>query len=172
MNETPSSRLKKAMDRKGISAAELSRRTGVKEVTVRAAANGTQGVTKAKAEIYAPHLDVDPEWIMFGRGKGPGAQPGKPKLTQVYGLPEAIPATERAHLIRFINALAARDPAAVDFIQADMEAVAEAESLGIQGPLSASERGGLISSKASLREQVATHQPGAAKKPISAVKKR
>src|SRR3546814_19432873 len=55
-------------------------------------------------------------------------------------LPDAIPATERAHLKMIIDALARRDPETVAFIAADMEVMAEASLRNHK--LTAFERGG------------------------------
>lgn len=51
-------------------AAELARLADVKDVTVRAAVNGTRGLSKANAERFARVLGVDAGWLLFGKGKG------------------------------------------------------------------------------------------------------
>jgi len=158
MTETPSTRLKMAMDRAGVSAAELGRRTGIQAGTIRAAANGYADVRPAKATKYARHLGIDAEWILYGRGKGPDgkiaamAEPAPAGAVALKQL-ERIPATERAHVLGFIEALAKRVPEVVTFIQADIEAAAEERLMKVK--FAASERAGMIMTIAKRAEVAA-----------------
>ncbi len=64
---TPLTRLRLAMQRRAIrSGAELARRCGQKDVTVRAHLNGTRAISRKAAEIYCRTLHVEPAWLLFG----------------------------------------------------------------------------------------------------------
>lgn len=68
-DDSPADRLKAAMETKGLkSAAELARRVGFKEVTVRSHLNSYAGITTKRAPIYARALGVTPEWLLYGKG--------------------------------------------------------------------------------------------------------
>lgn len=68
MSDSTGSRLRKAMKDKGFaSGADLARRMGVKEVTVRAHLNDTAGLTAKRAASYGRVLGVTPEWLLYGK---------------------------------------------------------------------------------------------------------
>lgn len=68
MESTPGTRLKEAMMKKGFAtAADLARRMGYKEVTVRAHINGNSGLQAKKAAAYSKVLGVSPEWLLYGK---------------------------------------------------------------------------------------------------------
>lgn len=67
MSDQPCDRLRKAMLEKGFqTGADLARRMGIKEVTVRAHLNGYSGITTTRAAAYAKVLSVTPEWLLYG----------------------------------------------------------------------------------------------------------
>lgn len=69
MTDSPSDRLRKALDASPFDgAAELARRLGWSEVTVRAHVNGTRGFPAQKAAGYARALNTTPEWLLYGKG--------------------------------------------------------------------------------------------------------
>ena len=69
-----SHRLRQAMHLRGIgSAAELARLTNQNEVTVRSHVNGTRDVSKRAAEAHSRALNIDPAWLLYGRGPAPDA---------------------------------------------------------------------------------------------------
>lgn len=157
MTDTPSARLKLAMEKAGVSAAELARRTGYQAGTIRAAANGYADVRPAKAEKYARHLGVEPQWILYGKGKGPAGVVAPPvKATAASALVrnlDKLPATERAHIIAMVDGLVRRVPEVVAFVQADIEAAAEEKLLEIQ--MSAADRAYMIMTIAKRAEVAA-----------------
>lgn len=74
-NETPSTpaeRLKLAMKLRGLATGtQLAELTGFPATTVRSHLNGFREIKRDKLADYAAKLRVDPEWLAFGRGKGP-----------------------------------------------------------------------------------------------------
>ena len=79
---TPADRLKLAMAQMRVrSGAELARRSGQNDVTVRAHLNGTRAISRKSAEVYASALDLLPSWLLFGVGEAPEgltSQAGRP----------------------------------------------------------------------------------------------
>lgn len=68
-----SHRLRHAMRVRSVgSGAELARLTGQNDVTVRSHVNGTRDVSKRAAEAYSRALNIDPAWLLYGHGSGPG----------------------------------------------------------------------------------------------------
>jgi len=68
MTETSSDRLRRAIKSSGFSgAADLARRLGWSETTVRAHANGQRGIPAKRAKNYARVLGVTPEWLLYGQ---------------------------------------------------------------------------------------------------------
>ena len=71
-DQTPADRLKLAMARMRVkSGAELARRSGQNDVTVRAHLNGTRSISRKSAEAYASTLNLLPSRLLFGVGAPP-----------------------------------------------------------------------------------------------------
>lgn len=49
------------------SGADLARRMGIKEATVRSHLNDTAGLRASRAKEYARVLGVTPEWLLYGK---------------------------------------------------------------------------------------------------------
>jgi phage repressor protein C with HTH and peptisase S24 domain len=66
---TPIDRLRQAMrQRQVLSGAELARRSGQNDVTVRSHLNGTRAISRKAAEAYCKALRIDPAWLLYGTG--------------------------------------------------------------------------------------------------------
>lgn len=57
-------RLKKAMDRSGMKAIDLVKRTGISEATISQYRSGYSKPKKDRLELLADVLDVNPAWLM------------------------------------------------------------------------------------------------------------
>lgn len=68
--EGPGDRLRSARKAAGLSAIALAAKVGLSVGAVRNQENGTNGIPATLAPEYAKHLDVTPEWILYGRGDG------------------------------------------------------------------------------------------------------
>jgi len=76
---SPAERLKLAMQRNAVrSGAELARRSGQNDVTVRSHLNGTRAISRKAAEAYSRALDLEPSWLLFGVGPEPVPAPSQP----------------------------------------------------------------------------------------------
>ena len=74
--DSPSNRLKKAREVAGFeSAPAAARALGVNVTTYAHHENGTRGFKKDSAQQYARRFKVSAEWLLFGRGTGPGDVP-------------------------------------------------------------------------------------------------
>lgn len=142
----------------------------VKQTTISSAINGapSASMTVESAMLICEATGADLVWLAAGIGSPPDEAQSAPRPLPGSGisLPESIPVAQRAHLVDLISALARRDPLAIEFIEADMDAIAEGKVLGIA--MDAHVRGGLISSYHQRRGGKAKAEP--ARPPLSAVK--
>jgi len=70
MMETPGDRLKEAIRKRGFeTVAAFADRHHLNKMTVRAHANGQNGLSAKKAEAYADALGVSPEWLLYGKSE-------------------------------------------------------------------------------------------------------
>jgi transcriptional regulator with XRE-family HTH domain len=67
---TPAERLVSARERAGFeSAREGAERSGVRYYTYVQHENGTRGISRDKAAVYARAFGVDASWLLYGKGK-------------------------------------------------------------------------------------------------------
>ncbi|UOF79251.1 peptidase [Caudoviricetes sp.] len=101
-------RLKTAMDKANIkSAALLSRLTKLKDVTVRAYANGTRNPPLEECFLLAKALKVDPFWLFSGKAR--------PELSNV--VPSEIPVLGYAGAREVVNIIPSDDQGPIDEVQ-------------------------------------------------------
>ena len=74
--QTPNERLRHAREKAGFaSAAEAAESLGIPYGTYASHENGHRGFPKGRAPAYARKYKVDEQWLLYGKGKGPGASP-------------------------------------------------------------------------------------------------
>ena len=96
---TVSERLKYALIVRDVSQSELARRIGVTRGAISNLLNNvSQGLSAENALKIAEALELDPYWLIFGRGDGP-----LPKDALNYGVPPQLTAKDEAKQI--INSL-------------------------------------------------------------------
>lgn len=72
MKKSRAARLKTAREALGISVADAAKSMGMKYPTYAGHENGTTPFTRDSAERYAKKFKVSLDWLLTGKGKGPG----------------------------------------------------------------------------------------------------
>lgn len=103
MNNEFQYRLQKSLERSGMTAAELSEKTGISEANISNYINGKYVAKQDKCYAMAMALGVDPGWLMTGHEPTTGSawqDEYRRKHYEMYGYPETNePHTKEARII-------------------------------------------------------------------------
>lgn len=89
--ETPAERLRFARERKYPDAKAAAEAMGARVATYIQHENGTRGIRPSVAQRYARFFGVAPDWLLFGKGQTPAAEP---KPASLMLLPVQLPSEE------------------------------------------------------------------------------
>lgn len=85
---TPHERLKQARITAGFdSASQAAERLGVPLATYQQHENGIRGIPAKRAALYGTFFKAAPEWILYGRGSGPGGKGSAPVIREARHVP-------------------------------------------------------------------------------------
>jgi len=105
----PAARLRIARMRAGFKTAkEAAESMGFPVSTYLGHENGTRGYPAKKAELYARRFKVREQWLLYGKGEGPGETGGE--KAEVVQILERLPPLKRAEALGYLRALDGPNP--------------------------------------------------------------
>lgn len=103
---TPAERLRIARLRAGYSSAkEAAEALGFKVSTYLGHENGSRGYPAPKAYTYARKFKVREQWLLYGKGPGPGEDGGR--QAEIVSIVEHLPPIKQAEALGYLRGLAA-----------------------------------------------------------------
>ena len=70
--------------------------------------NGSRGISAKRAVTYARKYKVREQWLLYGVGDGPGAEPGD-ATAEIISIIERLPPIRRAEALQILRVIAGGD---------------------------------------------------------------